>query len=91
MAGEEGAMCYARGTEGRFALVTDAEGDTWDADWPVFNVHFGCAVAYGRWLALRTGQPWRLPGELEWEKAARNGSAPSGRRSRTFRRKGLDT
>ncbi|MCB9797211.1 MAG: SUMF1/EgtB/PvdO family nonheme iron enzyme [Alphaproteobacteria bacterium] len=29
------------------------------------------AQAYAAWEAARTGQPWRLPGELEWEKAAR--------------------
>ncbi|HEX6819078.1 MAG TPA: SUMF1/EgtB/PvdO family nonheme iron enzyme [Ktedonobacterales bacterium] len=29
------------------------------------------AVAYADWLARQTGQPWRLPSEAEWEKAAR--------------------
>jgi serine/threonine-protein kinase len=33
------------------------------------------AGAYVRWLALRTGQPWRLPDELEREKAARGADA----------------
>jgi formylglycine-generating enzyme required for sulfatase activity len=28
-------------------------------------------VAYAAWLAEMTGQPWRLPTEAEWEKAAR--------------------
>ncbi len=28
-------------------------------------------MAYAKWLAERTGQPWRLPSEAEWEKAAR--------------------
>jgi len=28
-------------------------------------------VAYAAWLAQQTGQPWRLPSEAEWEKAAR--------------------
>jgi serine/threonine-protein kinase len=29
------------------------------------------ALGYARWLAARTGKPWRLLNELEWEKAAR--------------------
>lgn len=29
------------------------------------------AEAYCRWLAQRTGKPYRLPTEMEWEKAAR--------------------
>jgi len=29
------------------------------------------AMAYVAWLARATGQPWRLPTEAEWEKAAR--------------------
>jgi len=29
------------------------------------------AELYAQWMAERTGKPWRLPRELEWEKAAR--------------------
>ena len=29
------------------------------------------ALAYAAWLSAETGRPWRLPTELEWEKAAR--------------------
>ena len=70
-AGEEGAVIYGRDADGRFVLRADADGDVWLADWPVIQVNWHCAVAYCRWLAEQTGQPWRLPGELEWEKAAR--------------------
>jgi formylglycine-generating enzyme required for sulfatase activity len=40
-------------------------------DHPVVYVSCHDAVAYARWLADRSGQPWRLPSEAEWEKAAR--------------------
>jgi len=69
--GEQGAMLYGRTAVGGFELQTDADGDTWDPDWPVMLVDWHGARAYLEWLAERTGRPWRLPGELEWEKAAR--------------------
>ncbi|MFT6147118.1 MAG: serine/threonine-protein kinase [Myxococcota bacterium] len=47
--------------------VQDAEMD----DLPVTRVSFIAAKAYADWVAERTGVPWRLPRELEWEKAAR--------------------
>ena len=38
---------------------------------PVVMVSHADATAYGAWLSAKTGQTWRLPSELEWEKAAR--------------------
>ena len=38
---------------------------------PVVFVDWHAAMAYAAYLARRTGLPWRLPSELEWEKAAR--------------------
>jgi formylglycine-generating enzyme required for sulfatase activity len=40
-------------------------------DHPVVRVSWHHAWAYAAWLAQVTGQPWRLPTEAEWEKAAR--------------------
>ena len=69
-AGQAGAMIYGRGPEG-FFLTADAEGDVWQPDWPVIMVDWDGAAAYAAWLAERTGRGWRLPTEVEWEKAAR--------------------
>lgn len=51
-----------------------------DAGWgrgrrPVINVNFGDAQAYVAWLRQRTGQPYRLLSEAEWEYAGRGGTA----------------
>ena len=59
------------GPGGRFRLVPDPAGDVWGLDWPVFHIDWFSAVAYADWLSVRTGRAWRLPAELEWEKAAR--------------------
>ena len=38
---------------------------------PITRVSCADAMAYAAWMQERTGLPWRLPQELEWEKAAR--------------------
>lgn len=38
---------------------------------PVVQISWKGAVAYCTWLADVTGEPWRVPTEEEWEKAAR--------------------
>lgn len=45
------------------------------ANHPVAGVRPEDADAYAAWLSERTGHPWRLPGEAEWEYAAKG---PSG-------------
>jgi formylglycine-generating enzyme required for sulfatase activity len=52
------------------------EGISWDeqrdhAEHPVVNITWYAARAYADWLASITGEPWDLPTEVEWEKAAR--------------------
>lgn len=41
---------------------------------PVINVEWDDAQRYVRWLARRTGKPYILPSEAQWEYAARGGS-----------------
>ena len=40
-------------------------------DWPAVGLSWEGAQAYARWLSARTAQSWRLPYEIEWERAAR--------------------
>ena len=40
-------------------------------DRPVNGLDWYSARAYARWYSRRTGHRWRLPHDLEWEKAAR--------------------
>jgi len=66
----EGAV-YAQSADGRFHLAPDAQGDLWAPDWPVVLIDALDAAAYAAWRADRDGLPWRLPSEVEWERAAR--------------------
>ncbi|WIG61481.1 MAG: hypothetical protein OJF49_004229 [Ktedonobacterales bacterium] len=40
-------------------------------DHPVTQISWKTALAYAAWLTQVTGEPWRLPTEEDWEKAAR--------------------
>jgi serine/threonine-protein kinase len=61
-----GVVLYQRSSSGGFGSTSSA-----DPLAPVVMIPHAAAEAYTRWYAERTGLPWRLPGELEWEKAAR--------------------
>ena len=68
---DSGALVYGRDGAGHFELIPDPDGDLWMPEWPVCMVDWNSARRYASWLAEQTRQPWRLPAELEWEKAAR--------------------
>ena len=54
----------------RHAWIGDRSPEGREAH-PVVLVSHDDARAYTEWLSQRTGRIWRLPTELEWEKAAR--------------------
>ncbi|MDP2317169.1 MAG: SUMF1/EgtB/PvdO family nonheme iron enzyme [Pseudomonadota bacterium] len=76
----EARLHYPRGEGGRFRPALPPARE----DWPALYVPFPTAVAYANALRAEDGRPWRLPMELEWEKAARGVDgrpAPWGRRT----------
>jgi formylglycine-generating enzyme required for sulfatase activity len=58
-------------------LKWDDPGFPQTGDHPVVCVSWNDALAYVAWLSRRTGQPYRLPSESEWLRAARGGSGGS--------------
>jgi eukaryotic-like serine/threonine-protein kinase len=69
-AGSEHLM-FGRGASGRFEPRFEGPNPQWLPDLPVVLVDWHAAARYARWLAEKTGEAWRLPNELEREKAAR--------------------
>lgn len=60
--------CFVRAGH---AMLSDWLTQLGTLDRSVASVSWHDATAYAAWLARQTGQPWHLPTEAEWEKAAR--------------------
>jgi serine/threonine protein kinase/formylglycine-generating enzyme required for sulfatase activity len=70
-AAEAGTLIWPRQPSGHFDLGVDDEGLSWGPAVPAFMVNWHGAVAFADWESRRCGRAYRLPGELEFEKAAR--------------------
>ena len=70
-AAEDDLPVWSRGPDGRFVLGVDVRGRLLLPDAPVVLVDAFGTLAYTRWRAEVDEVAWRLPNELEWEKAAR--------------------
>ena len=64
------ASALERDARGRFSLPPDVDGMDWP-EWPVVMVDWFAACGYAAWASATLEQTWRLPAELEREKAAR--------------------
>jgi serine/threonine-protein kinase len=66
------ALIYQWNTQKqRWEIPKRAAGIVLSPQAPVIGVSWFDAVAYCLWLGARSRRPFRLPGSLEWEKAAR--------------------
>lgn len=64
--------CVAQGGCNRYS----PSDETWGrGERPVLNVSWNDAQAYVQWLAQKTGKPYRLLSEAEWEYVARAGTS----------------
>ena len=63
-----GAMLYELRDNKTFALPDQRDNDAKRPRQPVTMIEWRSALAYAKWLGQRTGLPWSLPMEFEWEK-----------------------
>ena len=69
LAGAARVLVFTRDAAGRYQPPAPGDEDTLLR--PAVSMTWRAAAAYAAWRAARTGRPWRLPSEVEREKAAR--------------------
>ncbi|MCO4745432.1 MAG: SUMF1/EgtB/PvdO family nonheme iron enzyme [Proteobacteria bacterium] len=62
---------YTTGFANSLDLPSRAHGVAFTPSQPVVGINRAGAEAYALWYSVRTGHRWRLPTEVQWEKAAR--------------------
>ncbi|MEZ4434647.1 MAG: SUMF1/EgtB/PvdO family nonheme iron enzyme [bacterium] len=67
---DEGFLRVERTAAGGYRVVSLDPARVVD-DWPVVRIDWYGACALAAWRARRSGRPWRLPHDIEREKAAR--------------------
>ena len=67
----DGGYYFNQGDDGRLSLPHGPGRTRWRSELPVVSVSWHDAVAYCQWRSRKDGFDYRLPTELEWEKAAR--------------------
>lgn len=71
VAGADAQMAYEQGPDGLFRLGDRLGGEIWTPRGPAVLMSWRNARAYVEWLSRKTGRRYRLPDELEREKATR--------------------
>ena len=67
----DGGYYFHQDSDGRLTLPRGPGRMRWRSELPVVSVSWQDAVAFCEWRSKKEGLSYRLPTELEWEKAAR--------------------
>lgn len=61
--------CFVRATSPSVGSTAEWQNQALRREHPVVYISWDDATAYAEWLSYQTKQCWRLPTEIEWEKA----------------------
>lgn len=67
----DGGYYFGQGSDGRLSLPQGTGRLRWRSELPVVSISWHDAIAFCEWRSQRDSRRYRLPTELEWEKAAR--------------------